>query len=85
MPRVSRFSFTTSATWLNSASSDEARIEIAWRLCYSRPPDPQERIEALLFLEQQTAEYGTAEESRNSAWRDLCQLLLSTSEFLYLR
>ncbi|MCY2967981.1 MAG: PSD1 and planctomycete cytochrome C domain-containing protein [Planctomycetota bacterium] len=68
-----------------AAPDDPARIETVWRLCYSRPPQLDERADALRFLEEQTQAYGDQTDGRQRAWRDLCQSLLAGSETLYLK
>lgn len=70
-------------------------VERAWWLVLSRPPLPAESTEAVAFLQKQTALY-TAEQAEAAAGQpdnhsaatralaDLCQMLLSSNEFLYV-
>jgi hypothetical protein len=58
--------------------TDEARIDRAWRLAYSRPASGAERESAKSFLAKQAAA-GSA-----SPLADLCQALMNSNEFLYI-
>jgi len=62
-------------------SDEAARIDAAYRLALARLPDDYERRRVTEFLrtEQQ------AGRSELDAWTGVCQSLLSTAEFLYLR
>jgi mono/diheme cytochrome c family protein len=79
------------------ASEDlAARIERAWQLAYGRAPDASEAASARSFLEEQTAlladRVPNAEKDKDAAnataqkWamETLCQMLLSSNEFLYV-
>ena len=72
-----------------------ARIERAWQLAYGRAPSQSEFASARLFLEEQTAllHGRIADDSKlpepqltpeSEALASLCQLLLSSNEFLYV-
>jgi hypothetical protein len=58
----------------------EAQVDRAWRFVYSRPATPEERREALEFLDRQTAISG----SQFPAFVDLCHMLVNSNEFLYV-
>ncbi len=57
-----------------------AQIERAWRLVYSRVPSAAETQAAKVFLERQTPIAG----NRQSAFADLCHMLLNSNEFVYI-
>jgi hypothetical protein len=60
-----------------SCNSDEARIEYAFRVCLARPPNTDER--------ERLAEYlGTlkSELDRDTAWTNLCSVLVNLHEFI---
>ncbi len=58
-----------------------AQVERAWRLVYSRVPSAQETKSAEAFLERQTR---IANGDRQSAFADLCHMLLNSNEFVYI-
>jgi hypothetical protein len=55
----------------------DRRLTLAWQLAYQRPPESEELAAARRFLERQHAPELTA-------LANLCQQLLSSSEFLYV-
>lgn len=61
------------------------RIELLWRLCLGRAPDPEERASAREFLAQQAGRIEGPSDTTRQAWRDLCQSVMTCSEALYLR
>jgi len=61
------------------------RIELLWRLCLGRAPDPEERASAREFLAQQAGRIEGPSDTKRQAWRDLCQSVMTCSEALYLR
>ena len=69
-----------------------AQIRRAWQLIYSRAPDESEQQSALAFLEEQTAIFTEragepaegAPTPQQQALATLCQMLLSSNEFLYV-
>jgi hypothetical protein len=68
---------------------DPARIELAFRLAFGRPPTAPERGESLAFLEAQAQRVSPGESAegvdpRRAALIDLCQVLLNANEFLYV-
>ena len=58
-----------------------SQIERAWRLVYSRVPSAEESRSAAAFLDKQTRVAGG---DRQSAFADLCHMLLNSNEFVYL-
>ena len=65
----------------------DAAIEYSFRIALGRIPEPEERDAAGRFLLQQVALYRSSaseNKSRELALVDLCQMLLNTSEFLYV-
>ena len=63
------------------AGNDADRIRLAHEIAYSRPPDPEEIGDWTAFLDR----YEGASGDRDAAWRGLCRVLLSSSEFLYIQ
>ncbi|MEZ5356431.1 MAG: DUF1553 domain-containing protein [Bryobacteraceae bacterium] len=53
------------------AKSPAARVDQAWSIAYGRPPQPEERSEALAFLEQNSLEL-------------LCRVIFNSNEFAYV-
>ena len=73
------------AVRLRTLASDETeRLQLAFRLCYARQPSATEVVELNRFLDNQTEVYTQESDGRERAWRDLCQALLASSEFLYV-
>jgi hypothetical protein len=73
---------------LNDAGlTPEAQVDRAWRFVYSRPATPEERKEAVEFLDRQRAIISgrmPAEEAHRAALTDLCHMLVNSNEFLYV-
>ena len=70
-----------------SNTSASGAIECTFRIALGRFPDPAEHAAAAHFLKQQIALYRQSmpeNQSREFALIDLCQMLLNTSEFLYV-
>ncbi|MEE3371403.1 MAG: PSD1 and planctomycete cytochrome C domain-containing protein [Planctomycetota bacterium] len=70
-----------------SDNSTDGSIECAFRIALGRVPEPAEHHAVVRFLEQQIALYRKSmseTQSREFALIDLCQMLLNTSEFLYV-
>jgi hypothetical protein len=57
-----------------------ARLDAAYRLAFGRPPTESERRRAIAFLDQQSKRSS----GKSAAWQDFCQVLLNSSEFLYV-
>jgi hypothetical protein len=64
----------------DSGLTANVQIERAWRLVYSRVPTAAETQTAAAFLERQTKIAG----NRQSAFADLCHMLLNSNEFVYI-
>ena len=65
--------------------TDSKRVERAYLLTLTRPPDSTEVDEALSYiaeLEKRLAQSATPE-PRRTAWQSFCHTLLSSNEFLY--
>ena len=60
--------------------SRDALFDRAWKLAYNRTPRAEERTAAVGFLTAQTKITG----DEKTAFVDLCHMLLSSNEFLYL-
>jgi len=72
-----------------AVAADPQVVETAYGLALSRPPSPTERAASLQFLQEQLARYAaekgaTPETSRDRAYADFCQALLSANEFVYV-
>jgi hypothetical protein len=68
--------------------STEERIERLFVEAYGRPPTESEVSGVRKFLERsaQLTERGTnADETKRKAWQMLCQSVVSSSEFVYVR
>jgi Protein of unknown function (DUF1553) len=57
------------------------RIAKMYETAFARPPSDRELADALLFLKEQSQEYGPADEWR--AWSDLGHVLFNMKEFIY--
>ncbi|HZL88522.1 MAG TPA: PSD1 and planctomycete cytochrome C domain-containing protein [Pirellulaceae bacterium] len=68
-------------------ASDEARVDLAFRLAVGRLPEQAERQSALAFLrdfEQSLESSRPLEEKRRAAWTGLCHSLFASAEFRYV-
>jgi hypothetical protein len=74
--------------WQQAGPSPAARIELAFRIALSRPPDTQEIAWSSDLLNGQTRRYETGGSSPDEAARKslmhLCRVLFNSSEFLYV-
>lgn len=82
-----------------SLADDPARIRLAYEICFARPPSGAELERSLGFLELMREEGGEGRsvvwppgsteseiiEGRLHAWRNLCQVLMSSNEFIYVQ
>jgi mono/diheme cytochrome c family protein len=67
--------------------SDEARVDLAFRVAFGRLPDKAERQSALAFLrdcEQSLESSKPLDEKRRAAWSGLCHSLFASAEFRYV-
>ncbi len=62
---------------------DKARIEKAYLMAFTRPPEAAEIDTALSYIAS-LAQKLPSEGAKESAWRSFCHVLVSTNEFLYL-
>ncbi|MBI5757991.1 MAG: PSD1 domain-containing protein [Planctomycetales bacterium] len=67
---------------------DAARIKHVSSLCFGRSASDPETVSALAFIEQIASELHrggkSPDDSRRTAWQNLCQVLLCSNEFLYV-
>jgi hypothetical protein len=59
----------------SGAADDEGRVTLAYRCAFGRPPEADERAEAVAFLHDRPGD---------TALVDFCHTLLNSSEFLYV-
>ena len=75
--------------WHQAGQSPAERIELAFRIALSRPPDSQEVQWSSELLKQQTQRYqsggSSADETARKALMHLCRVLFNSSEFLYVQ
>ena len=67
-----------------AGAAREARITRAFLLTLGRGPHVDERKAAQRFFEEQPAKYADAEDAEQRAWRNFCQMLLASNQFLYI-
>jgi hypothetical protein len=73
------------AARVRSESSDErGAVETLFLLTTGRKPTAGERVAAETFLHEQPSHYTRRADASDAAWVDLCQMVLSTSAFLYV-
>ncbi|WP_296461719.1 PSD1 and planctomycete cytochrome C domain-containing protein [Rubinisphaera sp.] len=70
---------------LRQHTSNEDRIEELYLRSYGRAPDEQEVERVVQFLSQFEKLTATNDEAEAHAWQALCQAIVSSSEFLYIR
>ena len=68
---------------LRSLDAPGDRVDIAYRIAFGRAPGPDERAEAIAFLETQGSLDGDGS-GADAALVDLCHALLNSNEFLYV-
>ncbi len=73
--------------WADRARADSARprpdaVSGLYLAAFGRPPTDDERAEALAFLNEQGAAYGSPDDPL--AWADLCHVLINVKEFIYI-
>jgi hypothetical protein len=71
---------------LEGSSDDGGRVRQAFRIALARDPSAAEMDRLLTFARAQEGFYGDLSETerRVRVFRDLCQALLGTNEFVYL-
>ena len=74
--------------WRQAGQSLAERIELAFRIALSRPPDAEEVQWSTELLKQQTQRYqsggSSSGEVSGKALMHLCRVLFNSSEFLYI-
>ena len=78
-PFVQQRSAELASRLIRELESEEARIRLAFQLCFNREPDSNELQRATMFLQQIPVDVDTA--SKSSLLESFCQALLSTAEF----
>ncbi len=70
----------------DAQADSRALVRAAYLLALSRPPSDDELAESLAFIDQQARSYADAEASLASAraWADFCQVLMGSTEFVYV-
>ncbi|GIW81641.1 MAG: hypothetical protein KatS3mg105_3448 [Gemmatales bacterium] len=58
---------------------DDERVDLAYRLAFSRPASAAEKAKSLAFVAE-----ATKSADRNKAWTGFCQALLASAEFRYI-
>jgi hypothetical protein len=64
---------------------DLGRIRLLYETIYSRPPTPAEAARGVASLARFDRSLGPGPGHERAAWQALCQVLLASNEFLYLR
>jgi len=71
-----------------AAAEPQALVQRAWELAYCRPPTPEELQQAVDFLSQRSArlqqQTPASTDPLGEALVSLCQVILSSNEFLYV-
>jgi hypothetical protein len=62
--------------------SVEERIDALYEAAFARPPNAEERRDALDFLERQAGRHGGPDDPR--AWADFCHVLMNVKEFIFV-
>jgi hypothetical protein len=70
---------------LTAFGDDAQRINMLYQIAYSRAPTPQETSANLRFLDDMNAALASDKQCSERAWAALCQAVLSTNEFVYVR
>jgi cytochrome c553 len=81
-PFVVEQSRATTRRLLARDSDDAERLDLAYRMFYARPATAREKDHALKYLTETAADLGG---KRSDAWASLCQVLIASAEFRYLR
>ncbi|QDU26574.1 Planctomycete cytochrome C [Anatilimnocola aggregata] len=69
---------------LNSAATDEERVQLAYSLFFGRSATADEQQEGLVFLGQ-TSAAGDGRLAQRQVWAEFCQALFCSAEFRFLR
>jgi hypothetical protein len=76
-PFMRRQAGALAARLMGAAESDGERVNLAYRLLFTREPEPEERALAIDFLRSPNS-------SQMSRWEQYAQLLLASNEMLYV-
>ncbi len=72
-----------------AGTEDDARLDLLYLVAYSRLPSDEERAENITFLETLASKLEPDNDSDNDvrrhAWSCLCQIVLASNEFVYVR
>lgn len=68
-----------------AGSSDESKMERLYLIAYGRAPTAEELAENLAYLDAIAPLLDSQTEARRQAWSSLCQTVLSSNEFVYVR
>jgi hypothetical protein len=69
---------------VEAGADSAARVSLAYRLAFARPPSDAEAADALAFVAAQRQHYAAEPHAGQSAWTDFCQMLLASNAFLYV-
>ncbi|MBS1825679.1 MAG: DUF1553 domain-containing protein, partial [Acidobacteria bacterium] len=61
------------------------RVATLFETAFQRPPEDWEKQEALAFVARQEEALGAKPDAAQSAWADLCHVLMNSAEFIYVR
>jgi hypothetical protein len=64
---------------------DPGRVQLLYETIYARPPSPAEAARGVASLARFERALGSDPAQRPGAWQALCQVLLASNEFFYLR
>jgi hypothetical protein len=65
-------------------TTDAARIDRAYVLCFGRPVRDNEQQRVVAYLAETTSAAGAKPDARTIAWTSFCQTLFASAEFRYL-
>lgn len=73
----------------DSASDDQDRIRLMWRMALGRGPSPDELSQTIAFLNQYQKQLHSlydqqTEDLSNASWQALCRVILTSNAFLYI-
>lgn len=60
-----------SARLTREANTPRERVQLAWRLCFNRSPEPDEQSLSLTFIDQE-------------GWTQFCRAMLNANEFVFI-
>jgi hypothetical protein len=71
----------------DSSQTTEQRIDSLYLTAFARKPTAAERVDAIEFLDSQSARLGIADSKSRSApqaWADLCHVMINVKEFVFI-